>query len=197
MRDLEIRKYKKLNELAQSDGIVIFGEGTDTNIPLCELRQALDVDEKMYNRSFTELSINDAVNAFDTCISPISPETVFIHIGKSDIDSFKECHSNFDIEYRALIKHIREQNKKCRIAVISIKNTDNDPNVEEMNRHLKYIADSEKCEFGDLTVQKVWNPKATMQTSSFIRNMGFVHPLRTPKPLYDLIRILFSSEVYA
>ena len=197
MRDLEIKKYRKLNELAQSDGIVIFGEGTDTNIPLCELRQALGVDEKMYNRSFSELSINDAVNVFDTCISPIAPETVFIHIGESDITAFKGNHSNFDIEYRALIKHIREQNKKCRIAVISIKNTDNNPDVEEMNQHLKYIADSEKCEFGDLTVQKVWNPKATMQTSSFIRNMGFVHPIKTPKPLYDLIRILFSSEVYA
>ena len=96
-----------------------------------------------------------------------------------------------------MIKHIREQNKKCRIAVISIKNTDNNPDIEEMNQHLKYIADSEKCEFGDLTVQKVWNPKATMQTSSFIRNMGFVHPIKTPKPLYDLIRVLFCSEVCA
>ena len=197
MRDLEIKKYMKLNELAQSDGIVIFGEGTDTNIPLCELRQALGVDEKMYNRSFSKLSINDAVSVFDACISPIAPETVFIHIGESDVAAFNENHSDFDTEYRALIKHIREQNKKCRIAVISIKNTDNNSDVEEMNQHLKYIADSEKCDFGDLSVQKVWNPKSTIATSSFIRNMGFVHPLKTPKPLYDLIRVLFCSEVCA
>ena len=197
MRDLEIKKYRKLNEFAETDGIVIFGEGTDTNIPLCELRQALGVDEKMYNRSFSKLSINDAVSVFDACISPIAPETVFIHIGESDVAAFNENHSDFDIEYRALIKHIREQNKKCRIAVISIKNTDNNSDVEEMNKHLKYIAESEKCEFGDLTVQKVWNPKATMQTTSFIRSMGFVHSLKTPMPLYDLFRVLFCSEVCA
>lgn len=197
MRDLEIKKYKKLNEFAETDGIVIFGEGTDTNIPLCELRQALGVDEKMYNRSFSKLSINDAVSVFDACISPIAPETVFIHIGESDVAAFNENHSDFDIEYRALIKHIREQNKKCRIAVISIKNSNNNLDVEEMNKHLKYIAESEKCEFGDLTVQKVWNPKATMQTTSFIRSMGFVHSLKTPMPLYDLFRVLFCSEVCA
>lgn len=197
MRDLEIKKYRKLNEFAETDGIVIFGEGTDTNIPLCELRQALGVDEKMYNRSFSKLSINDAVSVFDACISPIAPETVFIHIGESDVAAFNENHSDFDTEYRALIKHIREQNKKCRIAVISIKNTDNNSDVEEMNKHLKYIAESEKCEFGDLTVQKVWNPKATMQTTSFIRSMGFVHSLKTPMPLYDLFRVLFCSEVCA
>ena len=197
MRDLEIKKYQKLNELAQPHGIVIFGERADINIPLCELRQALNIDEKMYNRSFSELSINDAVNVFDTCVSPILPDTVFIHIGESDITMFKENHSDFDVEYRALIKHIRELNKKCRIAVISIKNTDNNPDVDEINQHLKYIADSEKCEFGDLSVQKVWNPKATIQTSSFIRNMGFVHSIRAPKPLYDLIKVIFSSEVYA
>ena len=197
MRDLEIKKYRKLNEFAETDGIVIFGEGTDTNIPLCELRQALGVDEKMYNRSFSKLSINDAVSVFDACISPIAPETVFIHIGESDVAAFNENHSDFDSEYRALIKHIREQNKKCRIAVISIKNSNNNPDVEEMNKHLKYIAESEKCEFGDLTVQKVWNPKATMQTSSFIRSMGFVHSLKTPMPLYDLFRVLFCSEVCA
>lgn len=197
MRDLEIKKYKKLNEFAETDGIVIFGEGTDTNIPLCELRQALGVDEKMYNRSFSKLSINDAVSVFDACISPIAPETVFIHIGESDVAAFNENHSDFDIEYRALIKHIREQNKKCRIAVISIKNSNNNPDIEEMNKHLKYIAESEKCEFCDLTVQKVWNPKATMQTTSFIRSMGFVHSLKTPMPLYDLFRVLFCSEVCA
>ena len=194
MRDLEIKKYKKLNELAQSDGIVIFGEGTDTNIPLCEFRQALGVDEKMYNRSFSELSINDAVNVFDTCISPIAPETVFIHIGESDITAFKGNHSNFDIEYRALIKHIREQNKKCRIAVISIKNTDNNSDVEEMNQHLKYIADSEKCEFEDISAKRVWNTKENREVTSFLYEIGFDHPLHIKRPIYNLVRILFCYE---
>ena len=194
MRDLEIKKYRKLNEFAETDGIVIFGEGTDTNIPLCELRQALGVDEKMYNRSFSKLSINDAVSVFDACISPIAPETVFIHIGESDVAAFNENHFDFDIEYRALIKHIREQNKKCRIAVISIKNTNNNPDVEEMNQHLKYIADSEKCEFCYISTKKVWNPKQKKDVVSFVYDIGFEHPLNIKRPLNDLVSMLFCFE---
>lgn len=197
MRDLEIRKYKKLNELAQPHGIVIFGGTEDTNIPLGELCQALDMDEKMYNRSFSGLSINDAVHIYNTCLSPINPGTVLLHIGESDIEMLKNNPSDFDIEYHRLVKHIREQNKHCRIAIVSLRNYDGNTEVAEMNKHLKYIADSEKCEFGDISFRKVWNPKATLETSAFIRNLGFVHPLETPKPIYDLIRVLFCTEVYA
>lgn len=197
MKDLEIKKYKKLNTMAQSEGIVIFGEGPDTSIPLCELRQALNVDERMYNRSFSKLSINDAVNIYDECVSPLLPDTIFIHIGESDLDMFKNNHTDFDTKYRLLINHIRKQNKYCRIAVISIKNPDNNSEINEMNKHLQYIADSEKCEFGDVSVQKIWNPKATIEAASFIRSIGFVHPLRIPNPLSDLIKAIFCSEVYA
>ena len=52
MKDFEIEKYERLNQIAQSKGIVIFGGSDDTDIPLCELRQAFDIEENMYNRSF-------------------------------------------------------------------------------------------------------------------------------------------------
>ena len=79
----------------------------------------------------------------------------------------------------------------------TIKNPDNNSEINEMNKHLQYIADSEKCEFGDVSVQKIWNPKATIEAASFIRSIGFVHPLRIPNPLSDLIKAIFCSEVYA
>ena len=107
MRESEIKKYQKLNDLAQANGIVIFGGKEDTNIPLCEIRQAFNVEENMYNRSFTDLSIEDAILVYDNCVSSISPETVFIHIGDCDIDMLKENPAEFDNKYRELIKHIR------------------------------------------------------------------------------------------
>lgn len=197
MKDFEIEKYERLNQIAQSKGIVIFGGSDDTDIPLCELRQAFDIEENMYNRSFHELSIEHAIEAYDSCVAPISPETVFIHIGKYDIELLHKNPNLFDSKYLELIEHIRAENKTCRIAVVSMKNYYNDPDIAEMNRHLKFIADSEKCEYGDIATRKVWNPQATREGASFVRNIGFVRPLKSARPIYDLIRILFCCEACA
>ena len=197
MKDFEIEKYERLNQIAQSKGIVIFGGSDDTDIPLCELRQAFDIEENMYNRSIHELSIEHAIEAYDSCVAPISPETVFIHIGKYDIELLHKNPNLFDSKYLELIEHIRAENKTCRIAVVSMKNYYNDPDIAEMNRHLKFIADSEKCEYGDIATRKVWNPQATRDAASFVRNIGFVRPLKSARPIYDLIRILFCCEACA
>lgn len=195
MRELEIKRYQKLNELAQPGGIAIFGGSDDANIPVCEVRQAFSIEENIYNRSFTGLSIENAMSLYDACVSPIAPETVFLHIGECDLSLIMHNPSLFDNKYCELIKHIREKNKRCRIAVVSLRNYDNNPEITEMNKHLKYISDSERCEFGNISARCVWNPKASMEVSSFIRSIGFVHALRTPRPLYDLIRIFFCFEI--
>ena len=54
MKETEILKYQKLNELAQTGGIVILGGCEDLNIPLCEIRQAFEMEENLYNRSFMQ-----------------------------------------------------------------------------------------------------------------------------------------------
>ena len=194
MREAETRNYTKLNELAEQGGIVIFGCGADKNIPTCELRQAFAVESKIYNRSFDNLSVTEAVNVYEKVVAPLKPETVLIHIGEADLTIFSETPAVFDTKYMELIKVIKAQNNKCRIAVVSLKNYDNEPQPTELNKHLKYIADSEKCEYGDISTKKVWNPKASMDTASFIYSMGFVHPLKNKRPLYDLVKMLFCYE---
>ncbi|MBR5565062.1 MAG: hypothetical protein IKW08_02730 [Roseburia sp.] len=195
MRETEIKKYIKLNEFAESGGIVIFGCGQDKNIPTCELRQAFSVEAKIYNRSFDNLSITDALNTYKEIVAPLAPETVLLHIGEADKTLFIQSSSEFDAKYLALIEFIKKQNKNCRIAVISLTNYNNDPQIEEMNKHLKYIADSEQCEYEDIANKKVWSPKSTMNTASFLYSIGFVHPLKNQRPLYDLVKIMFCYEV--
>ena len=190
----QISKYIKLNELAEHGGIVVFGCGEDVNIPVGEVRQAFSVDAKMYNRSFKNLSITEAEAMYETCIAPINPETVLIHIGEDDLSLFKKDAAEFDTTYRKLIAFIKKQNKKCRIAVVSMREHDNRPIIAEMNQHLKNIADSEQCEYGDIASKKVWNPKSTMDAASFVYSIGFVRPLRCKRPLYDLVKMLFCYE---
>ena len=194
MREVEIKSYEKLNELAEQGGIVIFGSGADKDIPTGEIRQAFAVESKIYNRSFENLSVTEAVSIYEKVIAPLAPETVMIHIGEADLGIFAEKPTEFDNKYLELIKVIKAQNKKCRIAVVSLKNYDSDPKIAEMNKHLKYVADSEKCEYGDISARKVWNPKASMDAASFVYSIGSVHPLKNKRPLYDLVKMLFCYE---
>ena len=191
MRDAEIKNYTKLNELAEKGGIVIFGCGVDKDIPTCEIRQAFAVESKIYNRSFESVSVNDALSIYKETVAALSPETVLLHIGETDIELFAKNSAEFDNKYRELIGYIKSQNKKCRIAIISLRNYDYDSQIEEINKHLKYIADSEQCEYGDISAKMVWNPKASMEVASFVYSIGFVHPLKNKRPLYDLVKMLF------
>ena len=194
MISLETQRYNKLNALAETDGIVIFGCKEDKNIPTGELCRAFSVDTNVYNRSFDELSVKDAVEVYEQTVAPLNPETLLIHLGEADIEFFTQNPGEFDNKYRELINTVRKHNKKCRISVISLRNYKNDRNITEMNRHLKYLADSEKCEYGDIASKRVWNPKAEMETVSFVYSIGFVNPIKNKRPLYDLVKILFCYE---
>jgi len=191
MFNMDLHKYKVLNELAEKNGIVVFGGSEDMNAPLGELKQAFEIESKMYNRSIANLSVNDAISAYDACVAPLAPETVLLHIGNADLDFFAENPSAFDQKYRELIAHIRSLDKNCRIAIVSLKNEEAGSPAAEMNTHLKYIADSERCEYGNISAKRVWNPKGTMEAISFVHSMSFMRPLANRRPLYDLVRMIF------
>ena len=191
MREPEIKNYVKLNDLAEQGGIVVFGSGSDKNIPTGEIRQAFAVESKIYNRSFENLSVTESVSIYEKVIAPLAPETVMIHIGEADLTIFAENPTEFVNKYLELITVIKAQNNKCCIAVVSLKNYDSDPQIAELNKQLKYIADSEKCEYGDISARKVWNPKASIDAASFVYSIGFVRTLKNKRPLYDLVKMLF------
>lgn len=186
--------YQTLNELAEKGGTVIFGGTADKNIPLCELKQAFDLNEKIYNRSFSGLSVTDAVSAFDSFITPLKPACVLLHLGENDVTTFATDSAAFDGAYRCLIQHIKESVPMCTIGVITYKNPENNPVITDLNKHLKYIAESERVEFEDISANRIWNPKETKEVVSFVYSTGFVHSLKRPRPIYDLVKILFCCN---
>lgn len=192
MPDKEMRRYFALNNLADKGGIVIFGGSEDRDIPLCELKQSFAFDEKIYNRSFNGISVDGAIEIYDSCIAPIAPETVILHIGRADTKAFADAPDEFRRKYIELLKHIKKTN--CNIVIVSLKNPENDGITAEINRQLKYIADSEKCVFGDISASRVWNPQETRDVVSFVYSIGFVRPLTCRRPIFDLIKILFCYE---
>lgn len=195
MFEKEIKKYQALNKLAESNGIVILGSEDDMSIPFGELKQAFEIESKIYNRSVADLSVVYATDIYDKCIAELYPETVLIHIGMADIELFKKNPALFDKAYRNLVEHIKNCNPKTRIAVVSLRNFENDEVLANINKHLSYIADSEHCEYGDISSRRVWNPKNTKEAYSFAYSVSFVNPFVNHKPIYDLIKILFCYEV--
>ena len=194
MFDTQIAKYRSLNQLAEADGTVIFGTSSDVNIPLGELKQAFALNDSIYNRSFSQLSVADAAKVYGECVAELCPDTVLLHIGETDASDFAGNKSAFEEAYRDLIGTIREKNKDCRIVIVSLKNYDNDITVAEINKLLCEIADSEKCEFEDISTKQKWNVKGSSETASFIYDIGFVRPLNIKRPIYNLVRILFCYE---
>ena len=118
MFENEIAKYKFLNQIAESDGIVIFGGENDVDIPLGELKQAFSINDKIYNRSFSKLSVVDAAKIYCECVAELCPETILLHIGDADIAEFKGKEIDFEQNYRALINTIKENNNECRIVIV-------------------------------------------------------------------------------
>lgn len=194
MFETAIAKYKRLNELAKQKGIVIFGSGDDWNIPLHELVQAFSLDFNVYNRSVKELTIDHAVEVYDTCVASLVPDLLMLHIGAGDLGRNISNLEEFAKQYCALIRHIRKKNAKCRIVIISLKNYGNNPEIFRINQCLRDIAQSERCEYEDISAKRLWNPKEMQEVISFIYDIGFVRPLKKERSIYDLAKIFFCYE---
>lgn len=195
MFDMELKRYKVLNELAECGGIVILGGAEDTGIPVGELKQAFSIEEKVYNRSINGLSVKDAQSVYDAYVASLAPETLLLHIGEHDIQFFQEHAGEFVQTYTQLITHIKSVNKCSRIGIVSLRNYENDDVIKKLNQQLKHIADLQECEYADIAALRVWNPKSTMETVSFVYSLGFVRPLKIKRPMYDLVKILFTAVV--
>lgn len=191
MTEREIKRYEVLNAVADQGGIVILGGSADKDIPLCELKQAFALSDRLYNRSIDGLTVADAREAYRTCAAPLAPERVLLHLGLADLTAFAADPARFDQQYRTLIAGIRASG--ADVVIISHQNPDNAADLAEMNRHLAALAESEHCVFGDISTRRIWNPKETKEVVSFVYSLGFVHPLKQKKPVYDLVKILFCS----
>lgn len=187
-------QYATLNKLAEPGGTVIMGGASDLALPLCELKQDFGLEDNLYNRSVKDFSIHNAAEVYDACIAELNPAVLLIHIGEKDRVFFETKSEEFDRGCGELIRHIRKVTPGCEIVIVSLNTPENPESTQELNRHLKYIADSEQCRFEDISPKHVWDPKQTKEVISFVRSLGFVRPLRQKRTVYDLVRILYCYQ---
>ena len=172
----------------EKNAVILLGSGSDRDIPVQSLGKEFKFNFKIYNKSAEDFSLTIASQYFMEKIAPLSPEGILIHLGAGDISLCINDSEKFDNLFMDLLSRIRKSNKKCRIALVSIANPKGDKTISIANRHIKAIADAEKCTFVNLDNVKLWNPQATKAAVDFAYNMG----LNTRKPLSDVAEILYS-----
>lgn len=191
-RELDRRKEPMIKRTDKNDYVVLFGGNVDKTIPVAEIAQDYEFNFKMFNKSVFGLSLKNAKESFAAQVEPMNPEAVILHVGAEDIDMFNKNSADFDIKYIDLINSIKANGKDRRIALVSNVDAAGTKVYDEMNRHIKAIADSEKCTFINIDNAKLWNPEATKELMSFMYNIGFDQPLNVKKPLGDIAEIVFS-----
>ena len=191
-RALDRRSETMKMDVKKSDGesVVLLGGSLDKEIPVAEVAQSFNFNFKMYNRSKYGLSLKDARKTYLESVEPMNPEAVIIHLGKEDVEMFKNNSADFDVKYLELLSSIKHQNKDRRIALVSL---EEESKVEvEMNRHIKAIAESEKCEFVNMDRAKLWDTEKTKEVTAFMYELVFDSQLKVKKPLGDISKVLYS-----
>ena len=186
----ELINPKGQSNREEKNAVILLGNGLDTKIPVQSLGKEFKFNFKIYNKSCDKLSFENVKEYFSQAIAPLAPEGIMIHLGENDINLCANNAELFDANYLELIGQIKACNKKCRIALVSVANPQNNKAISLVNRHIKAIADSEKCSFVNLDNVKLWNPQATKAAVEFAHSMG----LNTRKPLSDVAEILYSYE---
>ena len=182
---------KEKSSKEEKNAVILLGNGQDKMIPVQSLGREFKFNFKIYNKSYEKLSFENVKEYFALAIAPLAPEGIMIHLGENDVNLCVNNSESFDAKYLELIKQIRDCSKKCRIALISVANPQNNKDISLLNRHIKAIADSEKCSFINLDNAHLWNPAATKAAVEFAQSMG----LNTRKPLNDVAEILYSYKL--
>ena len=180
-----IQKYQRLNQFAEVGGTAILGGCDDLDIPVDELKKAAGLDYAIYNRSVAGLTAACAPQVYDECVASLRPSAVLLHLGEADVELFEKNPETFVQQYRETIAHIRSVNKKCQIAVISLKNDDSSSTISAMNAALSELAKSERCSF-----EKVESHRSNDSAASFVYSIGFVGRLSTT-PIHVLSKTLY------
>lgn len=154
------------NYYIEENSVFLLGGTADKQIPVADLAENFNFNFPIYNKSTNNLSVTAAKDFFKKNIMQFNPEAVLFHIGEQDLNLFSSNSEMFDNCYLSLIESIKNNNKKVRIALISVNNPAKNKIVESMNSHIKAIADSEQCTFINLDDAKVKHEKTRLPDKS-------------------------------
>ncbi len=181
----EIQKYVSLNQYVSAKGVVIFGGSESHEISLDEIKDAFKLNERVYNRSFSEMTLDVAATLYDETVAPMKPSAVLLQIGVAD-----EIE-NFDAKFLSLVAHIKEISKSVQIYVVGY----SDETKIGLNDRLTKLAELAACEFVSIASYANKPARATIETMNFLDNCGFICPIKRRRSIRDLTQLIFGASI--
>lgn len=190
MENFNFSDYQK--KTTNKKSVVLFGGSSDKAISVSDVEEAFELDFALCNKSSLNLSVRNAKTEYMNNVESLDPESVLIHLGDADYSLYNKNPADFDINYLELIFYIKSKNPKCRIGLVGLENANGSAFIDEMNRRIKYIADSEKCVYINLDTAKLWKPNSMKKVFSFISQMGLEKKCNLKKPLSDIAEMIYG-----
>ncbi len=145
----ECEDYARYNSLCRSGEIVLFGSSFAADLPLTELAQDFNIEEKLYNRSIHGLTVCEAKDYLKNCVEELAPRKVFINIGDADLDDADFNLEQFISEYEWLLYQIHSSVNRVRLYIMSV--CSKNVHAAELNQALRELAAKTGCTYLDVT----------------------------------------------
>lgn len=139
----ECRAMERLNGQAKKGGVVFFGSDTFFRTHFKELAEEYGLDECIYNRSISGLTLADAISIAPNVIAGLAPTKLFVNLGELDLRMPEE---NFVEQYRWLL-YILHQNCDAKLYLVPIQSEE--AAAARLNECLRELADEVGCTFVD------------------------------------------------
>ena len=150
----EVTNYENLNKFANKNSVVVLGSTFMHDVPMAELRQSFGIHADVYNRSLTDLKVSEAKDIVEGIMQDLNPKRILLQLGEVEMNEPATNVANLMKDYKTIIATIRRLNKKCKIVVVSINDTEDNIRRDFYNKSLEELCTSEKCQFADISVGK-------------------------------------------
>lgn len=141
-----MEKYKELNSVTETGGILLFGSDYFSSMPLGELAHSFHLDMPIYNRSIKNIRIDNIQAYLDVCMFDLHPQKIFINIGESDIKNPDLDIDAFISKYEWLLYTIHTK-ASAEIYIVSI--ISRNALASRINARLKTLAEQSGCQYID------------------------------------------------
>ena len=141
-----MEKYKELNSVTETGGILLFGSDYSSSMPLGELAHSFHLDMPIYNRSIKNISIDNIQTYMDVCMFDLHPQKIFINIGESDIKNPDLDIDSFISKYEWMLYTIHTK-VNAEIYIVSV--ISRNALASRINARLKTLADQSGCQYID------------------------------------------------
>lgn len=182
-----------MDDRREGTTVMIFGGSRDCRLATAELTDEMDAVIDLVNCSVADLKIQEATEHFDHFAASETPDRLLLHLGEADLASFAVSSERFDMAYLRFLEHVSAVLPECEICLLSLENEDDVPVINEMNRHISNIAESERCGFVDLNHVAVSD--AAARSIAFVYTIGFVRPLNKKISDLSLVRMIYGTEL--